>query len=168
MKLKIGLLKKLSRRLRQLKCYKSIDDLPIVTWFKIHETQDFTLLYKEFNGEFRLKNIHHLIPRYFTDVNKVWSDIYDEYIKVIGLNEEYLAYLSKLKHIGILECECVVNPTPILLFELDSEKMELKEKETTKGVSYNEIIASISKVQGYSVRNVSVVEFYSYLKVNGK
>lgn len=157
MKLKIGLLNELSKNIKlrreKRRCYTSIEDLPILIWFKIHETQDFTLLFKGRKS-------------WFVNVHKVWSQIFDEYIKVIGFNAEYLAYLEKLKHIGILECDCVLDPTPINKFNLESEKLELLDKQTTKGVPYNEVIAQVSKAQGYSVRNVSVVEFYSYLKVN--
>lgn len=157
MRLKIGLLKELSRRISQRrekrKCYTSVEDLPILLWFKIHETQDFTLLFK--GTKTRFVNVH-----------KVWTQIYDEYIKVIGLNDEFIAFLEKLRHIGMLANECVIDPSPINKLNYEAEKLELQEKETIKGVPYNEIIAQVSKSQGYSVRNVSVVEFYSYLKIN--
>lgn len=108
------------------------------------------------------------MPRYFTSVSKVWTKIYNEFISTIGLNDEYLAYLEKLKHIADLQYEAILNPSPIVFFELETEKLELEEKKSQKGVNYNEIIEQVSKAQGYSVRKVSVVEFYSCLKINGK
>ena len=139
----------------QRRCYTSIEDLPILTWFKIHESQDLTLLYKGFQTG-------------FVNLQEVWERIYNEYIKRIGLNPEYLKYLDNLKRIGLLQYDCVINPTPLIRLQLEQEKLNLKEKETLKGENYNEIIAKVSKSQGYPVWKVSVLEFYSYIKVNGR
>lgn len=154
MKLRIGLLGALKRFIWQRRCFTSIHDLPVLIWFKIHETQDLGLLYKGL--------------KFGANVNEIWTNIYNEFIKEIGLSDDYLAYLEKLKHIATLQYESILNPSPIVFFELASEKLELEEKKSQKGVNYNEIIEQVSKSQGYSVRKVSVVEFYSCLKINGK
>jgi hypothetical protein len=98
----------------------------------------------------------------------VWKIIYDEYIKRIGLNGEYLDYLNTLKKIAVLECECTIAPEPIKKTLLNIEREKLKEKTTKTGSNYNEIIAQVSKMQGYPLWKVSVLEFYSYIKINGK
>lgn len=155
MKFAKDLYRKLKQSYCQRRCYTSIEDLPVTTWFKIHESQDLTLLYKGFQMG-------------FVNLNKVWEQIYNEFIKRIGLNAEYITYLNTLKRIGTLQYDCVIAPTPILKVQLEIEKEKLKEKATQKGANYTEIIAQVSKQQGYPVWKVSVLEFYSYIKVNGK
>jgi hypothetical protein len=126
-----------------------------MVWFKIHESQDLTLLFKGYKTR-------------FVDLNHVWKIIYDEYIQRIGLNGEYLDYLNTLKKIAMLECDCTIAPEPIKKTLLSIEKEKLKEKTTKSGGSYTDIIAQVSKTQGYPVWKVSVLEFYSYIKINGK
>jgi hypothetical protein len=155
MKFVKDLYQNLKKRYYKRKCYTSVEDLPIQTWFKIHETQDLTLLFKGYNSR-------------FINLPSVWKLIYDEYIKRIGLNGEYLDYLNTLKKIAVLECECTIAPEPIKKTLLNIEREKLKEKTTKTGSNYNEIIAQVSKMQGYPLWKVSVLEFYSYIKINGK
>jgi len=155
MKFVTDFLENIKGLLRRRRCYHSIEDLPVLIWFKIHETNDLTLLYKGFKTG-------------FINLDRVWADIYNEYIKRIGLNKEYIAYLDTLKKIGIMECDCVIAPTPIKRVTLAIEREKLNEKTTLKGGSYNEIIAQVSKQQGFPVWKCSVFEFYSYIKINGK
>lgn len=145
----------LKKRYYKRRCYTSIEDLPIMVWFKIHESQDLTLLFKGYKTR-------------FVNLQQVWKIIYDEYIQRIGLNSEYLDYLNTLKKIAMLECDCTIAPEPIKKTLLNMEKEKLKEKTTKSGGSYTEIIAQVSKTQGYPVWKVSVLEFYSYIKINGK
>lgn len=155
MKFVHDLYQNLKQRYYKRRCFTSVEDLPIMVWFKIHESQDLTLLFKGYKTR-------------FVNLQQVWKIIYDEYIQRIGLNGEYLDYLNALKKIAILECECTITPEPIKKTLLNIEKEKLKEKTTKSGGSYTDIIAQVSKQQGYPVWKVSVLEFYSYIKINGK
>lgn len=128
-------------------------------WFKIHEGRNYNLLLRWWNFGF---------PYLLFSKERVWAQIYNEYIRRIGLNPDYMKYLDSLKSLAILELDCVITPSPIMKVRLAQEIENLQQKKTEKGVSYNEIIANISKQQGYSVWKVSVLEFYSYVKINGK
>lgn len=155
MKSKQNWLTRLVSKLERLRCFTSIEDLPVLVWFKIHETNNSKLLYKGFQG-------------LFFNTNKIWGQIYDEYIKRIGLNQEYLNYIDATMQIAKLEIQCIEDQSPINKINLTMARERLKEKETRRRLEYGEIIATVSKNTGFSVYKVSVWEFYSFLKIQQK
>jgi len=143
-----------------LNCYVSIKELPVVVWFEINETQNLKLLYR-YKGAFGFGLIN---------LNKVWEKIYDEYISVIGLNKEYLEYLESVIQLAQLECDCILDPTPINKVERLMMIEDMKKKKTSTKQKYNDIIAQVSKANGgIPLWKVTVVEFYSIMNnLNGK
>lgn len=158
MKLKLNI-SKLLDVLTDWKCYKGIEDLPISIWFKINETNNYNLLIK-----------NRLIP--FSNCEKQWIKIYDEFIARIGLNDDYKEYLETTKRIAIMQCNYILSPSPADKVSINRELRELEERTKGKTIKYNEIIAHVSKMQGYRIESnkVSVWEFYGYLKLenNGR
>lgn len=186
MKLKLNLYKSLKDIICQLRYYTSIDDLPINLWFKIHKERELKYLVKN-KFAFALIFFLMLIPlayvsfilaagwaiigviikdKYFNE--SVWDGIYDQFIKEVGLSKEYLEYLELTTQIARLKCDWIIAPTPINKSMFKHAEIELGEREREKNTEYMEIIAAVSKAQGYPVSKVSVREFYAYLKINGK
>lgn len=155
MKLKLSISKSLET-LTNLKCYKGIEDLPISIWFKINESNNYNLLVK-----------NRFIP--FGNCEKQWVKIYDEFIARIGLNDDFKEYLETYRRIAIMQCNWVISPSPADKVRISHEIKELEERTHGKKMKYNEIIAIISKQQGYRIdgQKVSVYEFYGYLN-NGR
>lgn len=153
MKLKTNILKSLGQYLVSLKYYDSIHNLPIENWFKYNELANNKLLVR-----------NRFIP-YWSE--KVWDKIYDEFIKEIGLNDNFKDYLETHRRIAIMQCNWVIAPSPADKIRINQEIRDLEEKLKGETMKYNEIIAVISKSQGYRIdpKKVSVYEFYGYLKI---
>jgi hypothetical protein len=138
--------------------------LPVVAWFKIHETGNLKLLYRETNLIlFKIK-----IPFGVFRLDKVWEQIINEFIKVIGHSKEHIQYLDLLKTTGIQSCEVVINPTPynkamMNLNKAKLEEIEKKKANESKKIEYQKLIDQISTAKGYPMWKVSVVEFYAAL-----
>lgn len=139
------------------KYHTSIETLPIDSWFKINKTNDLSLLKRNYLPSFLC-----LKPEI------VWTKIYDEFIERVGLNDEFKSYLDTIKRIAIMQCDWVISPNPADKIRIKQEIRELEEKHEAKTIEYNEIIAKVSKMQGFRIdpKKVSVFEFYGYLKAN--
>lgn len=184
MNLKSGFCKILGN-ISGVRFHRSISTLPIGSWFEIHRTTDPMHIAK--NG-FLVASIYFLslVPLAYLSVmlslsfmilgliyvkiekliaSKIYDEIYDEFIRRIGLNKEYLDWWSMTKRIALLKCECAMEPSSINLAHLDIELKKLEKKKDEKQVEYTKIIAQISKSQGYRIdpKKVSVLEFYSYI-----
>lgn len=181
MRSRLNILPSLKESIWRLRYYTSIETLPIETWFKIHQTGDLKLLIRN-KFYFKLCFFLLLIPiGYFLSVlvsfglillvllykenpAKVWEKIYDEFIQRIGLSKEYTDYIERIKRVALLECEWVIEPSPINKAQLMIERMQLEDTQKQKNVEYSKIIAQVSKSQGYRInpKEVTVLEFYSY------
>lgn len=141
----------------QLRCFTSIEDLPVRTWFKIHETGDLSLLYK---GYFKFG---------FINLDKVWELLFNEFIRKGHLSKEYLKHVDMMVNIAKLECQAVINPTPIGKATLLLKRAELEEKvakQDNKPVSFMDIFSSVNKTLPYHLdpKTTTTDEFYSYIK----
>jgi len=148
MKLKLDFLTKLKRLFWDINYIHSIHTLSIEKWHLIHEKGQFNLLYR-------------FLP---IGLEKVWSKIMDEYIQEIGLPQDYKDYINNLSRIALKQMECVQNRTPINMAELAILQSELDEKKEKEKIKFGQLLAHVSRKQGYQVRkDISVYEFYSIL-----
>jgi len=183
MKYVLNIYKKLKKLWVSTRCYDSIENLPIEYWFKINREGNLKQLIKTnpyitiiyillaapiiyFNYWLLLIWIIPIVLK--PNLNKVWMNIYDEFINRIGLSKEYEEYLNHTKTIAKMECDWVVNPSPIKKMQIKLEILKRNEKNTQKTIEYNTIIAQVSKAQGFRIdpKIVTTLEFYSYLKAN--
>ena len=146
----------------QHKCYNSIDDLPILIWFRIIKTGDLNLLIRpEFNTK---KQVDYILKN--GDLQKLWDAIYDQYITEIGIDDEFRLQIEARRALVELRLECILNPSPINQASLLIAEEAEKDRDSQHDLDYHQILAIVSKRQGYSVFYVSVREFYSYTKIN--
>lgn len=103
----------------------------------------------------------------YEDLIAKWffTGIYDEFIKEIGLSPDFKKYLENLRKLAMLEIECALNPTPINFTRAESKRIELDSEIKTEEVKYSELIAKVSKMQGYHIdaNKMTVLEFYSII-----
>lgn len=184
-------LQSLGEHILRLRFYTSIETLPIEVWFKVHKTEDKSHIAR--NGVllwfvFMLA----IVPMFWLSTwvavpvivlavlyrriyeprvaEYVWSKLYDQFIKQIGLTKDYLEYLDNVKQLAVLQMEWSIDPSPINKTNVRLKQQEIAEKHEQKPADYAEIIAQLSKAQGYRIdpKMVSVVEFYSIIKIHGR
>ena len=182
--LKKNILQRLSELIYRLRYHVSIETLPIDSWFKIHESGDLKLLVRN-DAYFKITFFLAIVPLIYLSVwvaagwillgllikdkpDKAWEMVYNEFIKRIGLSKEYTNYLEKTRMIARMQCDWIIEPSPIKKAELNLELMKLKDEHKNKTIEYNQIIAQVSRAQGFRIdaKVVSTLEFYSYLKAN--
>ena len=158
------LLKKLLRTSsgRNLDYYDSINDLPLVNWWKFNETKDFGHLLKEYKDVDEAQMEH---------LSAIYTELMDEFTKEFGISNHLLAVIEKQIEIALLKTDYVLgekgNTTLIEVAEL-----ELKELvKSVNGMSHNQIKAIIEKNMGFRVdpKVTTVMEYYSYIQlIDGK
>ena len=88
----------------------------------------------------------------------------DEYIKEIGLPDDYKEYINNLSRIAIKQMDCITNRTPVNLAELAILQSELDERKDKEKIKFGQLLAYASRKQGYQIKkDISVYEFYSIL-----
>lgn len=145
--------KKLTKESKRIETYNSVDELPIKIWFKIHETNDLTLLCKN-SGE------------YFEGLEVLFEKIYDEFITRFGLSDEYLAELEAKKRLANLQADYIITKQRHLKTLIAVEKEIQKHNATELKKQELEVtLAKISKYYGFklSSRDLTVAEYYSYI-----
>jgi hypothetical protein len=103
----------------------------------------------------------------FVDTGKVWEGVYDEFIARIGLNGNYLKYLENIKLLTNMQYDCILAPTAMKRAQLTIKIEELNKEKATEKVDHNKIIAAVSRANGGTpLWRVSVLEFYSFMKLD--
>ena len=67
-------------RLKKIELFTSIDEMPVYNWFKIHQTNDLTLLVKSGKSETK-KHSELLIA--------TWDSLLSEFIDTFGVSETF-------------------------------------------------------------------------------
>jgi len=141
--------------------YNSIEELPLVNWWKFNETKD----------------VKHFLKVY-SDVNTaklllletIYSKLMNQYTKEFGINEHLLLVLEKQIDIAKLKAD-FMNGIGIIT-SIEVAEIELQELvRGVKGMGFYEIKALIEKQMGFRIDpNVTtVMEYYSYIKlIDGK
>ena len=136
---------------RSGKYYDSIDNLPYWNWKKVNETGDYSYL---------------IISGEVADLELVWFKIFDEYIKEVGLPEEYRDFLELYKEYLVLRIDFELTGNRVLLNFIQIKKIELDKKSKTEPGKDN-TTAILSKFMGFPVKEkeVTVSEYYNYLQL---
>jgi len=141
--------------------YDSIEELPLINWWKFNETKD----------------VKHFLKVY-SDVNTaklllletIYAKLMNQYTKEFGINEHLLLVLEKQIDIAKLKAD-FMNGIGIIT-SIEVAEIELQELvRGVKGMGFYEIKALIEKQMGFRIDpNVTtVMEYYSYIKlIDGK
>ena len=141
-------------------CYSSIEDLPIYNWWKIHSTGDLTQLCIGSKVKVDLKKLEEL-----------WRNIYDQYIKAFGIGDSFLNYVLKQNEIALLQIRRWEEDDRSIETLIEVAEIELKELSLSESGDFYEVKAGIERALGIAridVKQCSVVEFYTYIKILNK
>lgn len=151
--------KKSTTESKQLDCFRSIDSLPIKIWFDIHKTGDFRLL---------LKEIVTINAKQFQELFEVWNEIYNQYIEMFGLSEEFLADLNQQVQLANYKAEFIITGDRYFktLIKIEEAKIEFENKGKGEPMELEMLLAKMSKYYGFKLesKELTVVQYYSYLK----
>lgn len=132
--------------------YKSINEIPIYNYQRILEGAEFT--------------------EWGVDSLEDWLLIEEEFFNQIGFGEGYFNNLRSRVKIVQLKAKYYATGNKFLKTLIRNEELKIgkgKEEEgESKGGSFTDLVAGVSKKMGFRVdpKEVSVSEFYSYLKLN--
>jgi hypothetical protein len=150
--------KKSTEELKQLDCFKSIDDLSIKIWFDIHKTGDYRLL---------MKKIITINESDFERLFKVWEGLYNEYMDRFGLSEEFKDNLRLQVEIANLKARLVITGQRHLRTQIKIKEEEfLANSPSDKPpVELETLLAKMSKYYGFKLesKELTVTQYYSYL-----
>lgn len=138
--------------------YSGISDIPCYNFDKVIATNDYTYLLKPGNT----KKFKHDV------LEKIWENIYDEFIKEFGLSEQYRLYLEEMgmyvQHLNAAYNEG--NRAELTMAEIRKRKAEEIMQNNTNN-SNLDLYAVLSKGMGFQckAKELTVKEAYSYLKL---
>lgn len=136
--------------------YKSIEDLPVLNWWKIHETGEYKWLLKNPN-----KKVNKYAP-------KVFKSIKSEFINEFGIDKRYSDYLDKIVEKTLLDIS--ISKTKDKSSKIFSDILELEIEDfltiDEKKVFNDRGFSLVSKHIGSSIKikEVTVWEFYHHIK----
>lgn len=147
------------------KCYKSIDDLPIFYWDKIHSTGNlsFLVMTKNVQIEVRRKGLVWNII-----LAKIWRNIIEQYIAKFGFSDQFKEIARIQKQLLKLIEERALNDDRTLtaIIEILKEELVNVQKDSTEAESNFWKIKGLLDKAGYNINpmTTSVTEFYSHFK----
>tara|TARA_R110000796_G_scaffold78436_1_gene174878 strand:+ start:139 stop:612 length:474 start_codon:yes stop_codon:yes gene_type:complete len=151
-------LKKSEVILESLNFYKSIDELPIKVWFDVHKTGDYRLLLKE------IKTIN---ANDFQTLFDAWEFIYNQYIDMFGLSEEFLEDLNNQIELANYKAEFVISGNRYYrtLIRVKEDQIKNDSKIDNKPIELEMLLARMSKYYGFKLesKELTVAQYYSYL-----
>jgi hypothetical protein len=135
--------------------YNSIDNIPCWNFDKIISTGDYFFLFKGQPEKINSK-----------ELEKIWENIYDEFIKEFGISEQFKMYLERMG--AYVQCLDMAynggDKSQLTMAEINKRRAEdyLKSNE-----SKHDIYAVVSKYMGFpcKAKELTVKEFYGYLKL---
>jgi hypothetical protein len=135
--------------------YKSIEDLPVLNWWKLHEENDFKWLLKDSNKKITKHSI------------KIFKSIKSEFVEEFGIDRKYEEYLKKVWKLELIKIDIALSgdkSKKIFADILELEIEDLLNEQETK--VHNHGVMHIEKFMGFklNVKSTTVNEFYSYVK----
>ena len=142
----------------QLDTYKSIEDLVVYIWWKIHSTGDTTRLIK---GDFEASDDTTIY------CNLLWDKIKDEHIDQFGLPHEYISYLKQLKKVGIQRAKYAMSQNGIDNTWVQIEERELEDMKGVAPTNEYRTKAILEERRGYRIdpHSTTVMEYSTYIKL---
>lgn len=141
--------------------YDSIEELPLVNWWKFNETKDVKYFLKVYSDV----NTAKLLL-----LETIYGKLMDEYTKEFGINEHLLLVLEKQIDIAKLKADFMNGNGIITSIEVaESELTELVRG--VNGMGFYEVKAILEKQMGFRIDPyiTTVIEYYSYIKlIDGK
>lgn len=145
---------------RQIRGYhRSIDTLPLDSWWKVQETSNFKYLGHKNN----------LLDDYTLEGQRIYENMFNEYIVLGGLGEEYEKLLELKKKWLLLRCEYLANDDRHVKMQSNLLAIDVKEKEeylnSMQGMTKEDCLVLISENLGTHIdaKKISVKEFYNYV-----
>lgn len=138
--------------------YDSIDYLPVLAWEKIHATGDVSFL---------LKKRSAINASQKGELDKAWEALYNEYVNVFGLGEQFKRALEMQVSIALLKLKKITTGDENIQTFIDVKSLQLAEmQKNNKGGDIYKAKKAIEKKMGIRIplAEVSVREFYSYLR----
>ena len=152
--------KKSDKESKRLECFRTIDELPIKVWFDVHKTGDYRLLIKGEIPEVDAKQFHELF--------EAWEEIYNQYIEIFGLSEEFLEDLNNQIELANYRAEFIISGDRYFrtLIKVHEERMSHDKKGNEKEIELEILLAKMSKYYGFKLesKELTVVQYYSYLE----
>ncbi len=142
---------------RKLEFYSDIDFLPIANWFKIQETNDVTWL--------MLKR-RSCTKSELAILQKVMSNLTDQYIDSFGLSPNYKRILELKRDIRVKEIKYYLTKDKSILTFIEVDKHSLRALlGTDKKSDYGSVRVHVAKYMGGAdFKTMSVKFFYEILK----
>ena len=144
----------------QAKVFSSIDDLPQWNWSQVHKTGNLAYIKK-------LNSYRNIELDSSATLEKLWVDIYDEYLEEFGLSDEYKEIIRRKKSIARMKNEFIMTDNRSLLNFITIEEMELETiLGNSGGMSFESVVVGIEKIQGIKLiaKNITVYDYNNYLR----
>lgn len=126
-------------------------------WQKIHETGELSWL---FNKRVKIDNT--------TELELVWANIYDEYLHIFGLSNDFKEVLELKKSIAIQKADYIIKEDRVLLnyIAVDEERLKSLYEKTKGGADFRESLIHIEKMQSIKIntKKITVADYYNYLR----
>lgn len=138
--------------------YQSIDDMPILKWYKLHQTRELKFLLikpQELNEE---KTIF---------LRKIWSQLSEEFIDRFGFSRSFLAILEKKRQRAIYQLNIIItgDKSDQTWIDILTEEIDAMEK-ANGGSDIHETKTTLERYLKFRIdlNLCSVSEFQYYIK----
>jgi len=145
-----------------LDCYDTIQDLPLINWWRFNETKDV---------KYFLKKYSEVSVGKLLQLDGIYTKLMDEFTAEFGINEHLLLVLEKQIDIAKLKADFMLgeaaNITLIEVAELELTALV----RGVKGMGFHQVKAILEKQMGFRIDPyvTTVMEYYSYIKlIDGK
>lgn len=136
--------------------FESLEDLPVLNWFKCNKEGDFKHLLKVYDKDFK------------PDLEPHFNKLHQEYLDLFGAGDEREKVMSLIKKLikhkadYLLGKKYVINYIKVIEYQL-SQMNEAQPQ--AKSIHY--LCAELSKAQGYRIdpKETSVIEFHEIIKL---
>jgi hypothetical protein len=137
--------------------YTDLNDLPAFNWFRCTKTQDLTFLLVDR----KKKADKELLEEVFQKLN-------DQLINELGVSDEYLNYLHKLRSYNLAKCQYLIsqNNFDLTLMNIAKTELEQIQKQMSSGAKSGNEKISAERILGFRIdlKDISVIEYYDYIK----
>lgn len=144
-------------------CYNTIQELPLINWWRFNETKDVKYFLKEYSDNVSVGKLLQL--------EGIYTKLMDEFTAEFGINEHLLLVLEKQIDIAKLKADFMLgeaaNITLIEVAELELTALV----RGVNGMGFHEVKAILEKQMGFRIDPyvTTVIEYYSYIKlIDGK
>lgn len=142
--------------------YDTIQELPLINWWKFNESKDYKYFLKEYSDVSATKLL---------ELETIYTKLMDEYTSEFGINEHLLLVLEKQIDIAKLKADFMLGEAAnITLIEVAEIELTALVR-GVNGMGFHEVKAILEKQMGFRIdpKVTTVMEYYSYIKlIDGK